>query len=41
MTGGKILVIEDEQDIAELLAYNLERYGFRVESALTGEDAVP
>jgi len=40
LTSGKILVIEDEQDIAELLAYNLERDGFRVESALTGEDGL-
>ena len=40
MTGGRILIIEDEQDIAELLAYNLERDGFRVESALTGEDGL-
>jgi len=40
LTSGKILVIEDEQDIAELLTYNLERDGFRVESALTGEDGL-
>ena len=32
-----VLVIEDEQEIRELLRYNLERAGFRVALAETGE----
>ncbi len=35
-----ILVVEDESDIAELIAYNLEREGFKVESALSGEEGL-
>ena len=33
----KILIVEDEEDIAESLRYNLERNNFRVEIALSGE----
>jgi len=32
-----ILLVEDEQDLRELLAYNLTREGYRVEAAATGE----
>ena len=35
-----ILVIEDEEDIQELLRYNLERDGYAVISCLTGEDGL-
>ncbi|HPR63758.1 MAG TPA: response regulator transcription factor [Thermoanaerobaculia bacterium] len=35
-----ILVVEDEDDIRELLAYNLHREGFQVETASTGEEAL-
>ena len=35
----KILVIEDETDIRELLAYNLDREGFKVVAAANGEEA--
>ncbi len=36
----KILVVEDEKDIARMLEYNLEKEGFRVLSASDGEDAL-
>jgi len=37
MAQEKILVIEDEEDILDLLQYNLTREGFRVITADTGE----
>jgi len=37
MAREKILVIEDEEDILELVQYNLARNGYRVTGALTGE----
>jgi two-component system phosphate regulon response regulator PhoB len=43
MARERILVIEDEPDIAEVLQYNLEKEGFEVETARrgdTGFDAV-
>ena len=36
----RILVVEDEPDIAALIAYQLTREGFRVETAATGTDAM-
>jgi len=36
----RILVVEDEPDIAALIAYHLTREGFRVETAATGTDAM-
>ena len=38
MKGCKILVVEDEKDIVELLVYNLEKEGYILESALDGEE---
>lgn len=40
--GGKrrILVVEDEKDIAELVRFNLEQDGFAVVTATDGEDAL-
>lgn len=35
-----VLVIEDEEDIRELIRYNLEREGLRVIEAETGEDGL-
>ena len=35
-----ILLVEDEQDLLELLRYNLSREGFSVETAMTGEDGL-
>jgi phosphate regulon transcriptional regulator PhoB len=39
-TKKKILVVEDEPDIRELVRYNLEQAGFRVAEAVDGEEAL-
>ena len=36
----KILAVDDEQDIIELLSYNLSREGFEVTTAIDGEEAL-
>ena len=38
MSKEKILVIEDEQDIQDVIRYNLEKEGFRVATSLNGEE---
>jgi len=40
MAKEHILVVEDEEDILELLRYNLAKEGFRVTGVLSGEEAV-
>lgn len=35
-----IVIVEDDEDIADSIRYNLEREGFRVRIAATGEDAL-
>ncbi len=35
-----VLIVEDDEDIANSIRYNLEREGFRVRVATTGEDAL-
>lgn len=40
MPKEKILVVDDEEDIRELVKYNLAREGFKVFSASTGEKAL-
>ena len=35
-----VLVVEDEEALATLLDYNLEKEGFRVERAEDGEEAL-
>jgi len=40
MAKETILVVEDEEDIRELLKYNLEKEGYQVVGAGTGEDAL-
>jgi two-component system alkaline phosphatase synthesis response regulator PhoP len=40
MANERILVVDDEEDILELVRYNLAKEGYRVTSALTGEDAL-
>lgn len=37
MAGENILIVEDEEDIAELLEYNLARQGYQAEAVDTGE----
>lgn len=40
MVQTKILVVEDEKNIAKLVSYNLEREGFRVSVVKDGEEAL-
>jgi len=40
MSNERILVVDDEEDILELVRYNLTREGYHVTGALTGEDAL-
>jgi len=40
MTRERILLIEDEPDIAEVLQYNLEKEGFAVETARRGDSGL-
>jgi phosphate regulon transcriptional regulator PhoB len=40
MKKAKILVVDDERDIIELVSYNLEKEGFKVISAMDGEKAL-
>lgn len=40
MSKEKILVVEDEEDILNLVKYNLEREGFKVDAAISGEMAL-
>ncbi len=40
MSGEHILIVEDEEDIAELLEYNLQRHGYEPSSVGTGEDGL-
>ena len=40
MTTGHILVVEDDEAIQELIAYNLTKERFRVTRVVTGEDAL-
>ncbi|WP_217596700.1 response regulator transcription factor [Cohnella sp. GbtcB17] len=40
MNGTKILIVEDEAAIADLLAYGLGREGFRTQTARTGAEAL-
>ena len=40
MPKEKILVVDDEEDILELVRYNLAREGYHVTGTLTGEDAL-
>lgn len=39
-SSGRILIVEDEHDLAELLRFNLKREGYEVHWAQTGEQAV-
>jgi len=40
MSKAKILVVEDDEDIGELLKYNLEKEGYQVIQAMTGETGI-
>lgn len=40
MSKERILVVDDEEDILELVRYNLAKEGYQVTGAMTGEDAI-
>ncbi len=40
MASEHILVVDDEEDILELVSYNLTKAGYRVTSVTSGEDAI-
>lgn len=40
MTGHTILLVDDEQDILDFLSYNLQKEGYKVFTALNGEEAL-
>ena len=40
MSDSKILVVDDEEDILELLRFNLSHEGFQVSCAVSGEEAL-
>jgi len=40
MSKEKILIVDDEEDILELVAYNLAREGYRTVRAVSGEEAL-
>ena len=40
MDGAKILIVDDEEDIRELVGYNLQRAGYRIAFAVSGEEVL-
>ncbi|MEL7342031.1 MAG: response regulator, partial [Bacteroidota bacterium] len=40
MAQKKILIVDDEADILDLLEYNLEKEGYEVIRAMDGEEAI-
>ena len=40
MSDIRILVVDDEEDLCEILKYNLENEGFWVDTANTAEEAL-
>ncbi|MFT5595666.1 MAG: two-component system alkaline phosphatase synthesis response regulator PhoP [Flammeovirgaceae bacterium] len=40
MKKEKILLVDDEQDIIDLISYNLEKENYEVRSAMNGRDAI-
>lgn len=40
MENAKILLVDDEQDILDLIKYNLEKEGFRVSTANNGKEGI-
>jgi len=40
MANEKILIVDDEEDVLELVRYNLDRSGYHIETASSGEEAL-
>ena len=40
MDDKQILVVEDEEDILELISFNLKKHGYQVKGVTSGEDAL-
>jgi len=40
MEGMKILIVDDEPDIVEMLSYNIEKEGMKIHKAFNGKEAV-
>ena len=40
MAKEKILIVEDEEDIQELVQYNLKKEGYQITGVVTGEEAI-
>ena len=40
MAGKKILIVEDEEDVMELIRYNLSKEGFNCDAAYDGQEAL-
>lgn len=40
MANESILIVDDEEDVLELVRYNLDRNGYHVETASSGEEAL-
>jgi two-component system phosphate regulon response regulator PhoB len=40
MAKENILIVDDEEDVLELVRFNLEKNGFKTETATSGEDAL-
>jgi two-component system phosphate regulon response regulator PhoB len=40
MANESVLIVDDEEDVIELVRYNLDRSGYRVEAANSGEEAL-
>jgi two-component system alkaline phosphatase synthesis response regulator PhoP len=40
MANERILIVDDEEDVLELVRYNLDRSGFQAETASSGEEAL-
>lgn len=40
MPTENILIVDDEEDVLELVRYNLDRNGYKIDTAVTGEEAL-
>ncbi len=40
MSNNRILLVDDEEDILEMIRYNLEKEGFEIETANNGKEAI-